>query len=332
MVKYCIKRILLAILILFGVSVLLYTLVRCMPTNVIENKFLAAMGSGGGEGLEEKLQQALAVYGLDDNSALGIIKGYFTWLGNLFKGDLGESWKYARPVEDVIFENMGVSFGIAFVALILELIIAIPLGIKCACNQYGKLDYVVTVLTMIGIAFPTFFLGNLMIKWFSVDLGWFESGGLYTTSANLSGAALVGNVLWHLILPMFVLVILNVGSLVRYTRTNTLEVLNADYIRTARAKGLPENKVVYKHVFRNTMIPLVTMLAGSLPGLFGGAMITETVFDLPGIGNIAYQAVVEGDIPFIMGYNMFIAVLTVLGVLLADLAYVAVDPRVKLEG
>ncbi len=333
MVKYCIKRILLAILILFGVSVLLYALVRSMPTNVIEQKFLAAMGSGaGGEGIEEKLQQALAMYGLDDNSIRGIFKGYFNWLGNLLQGDMGQSWKYARPVEDVIFENMGLSFGISFVALILELIIAIPLGIKCACNQYGKLDYTVTVFTMIGIAFPTFFLGNLMIKWFSVDLGWFESGGLYTATSTLTGAARFGDMLWHLVLPMFVLVVLNIGSLVRYTRTNTLEVLNADYIRTARAKGLPENRVVYKHVFRNTMIPLVTMLAGSLPGLFGGAMITETVFDLPGIGNIAYQAVLEGDIPFIMGYNMFIAVLTVLGVLLADLAYAVVDPRVKLGG
>ncbi len=330
MVKYCIKRILLAILILFGVSVILYTLVRCMPSNVIEQKFISAMGSGGGEGLEEKLQQALAVYGLDDNSVRGIFNGYFKWLGNLLQGDLGQSWKYARPVEDVIFENMGVSFGISFVALLLELIIAIPLGIKCACNQYGKLDYAVTVFTMIGIAFPTFFLGNLMIKWFSVDLGWFESKGLISTSMNLVGIERVGNILWHLVLPMFVLVILNVGSLVRYTRTNTLEVLNADYIRTARAKGLSEGKVVYKHVFRNTMIPLVTMLAGSLPGLFGGAMITETVFDLPGVGNIAYQAVLEGDIPFIMGYNMFIAILTVIGVLLADLAYAMVDPRVKL--
>ncbi len=334
MVKYCIKRILLAILILFGVSVILYTLIRCMPNNVIADKFYAAMSSGGGEGTEEKLQQALAVYGLDDNSFLGIMKGYFKWLGNIFQGDLGMSWKFARPVEDVIFENMGISFGISFVALILELIIAIPLGIKCACNQYGKLDYAVTVFTMIGIAFPTFFLGNLMIKWFSVDLGWFESSGLFSGSLAIDATAWerLGNALWHLVLPMFVLVILNVGSLVRYTRTNTLEVLNADYIRTARAKGLSESKVVYKHVFRNTMIPLVTMLAGSLPGLFGGAMITETVFDLPGIGNLAYQAMHAGDIPFIMGYNMFIAILTVLGVLLADLAYVVVDPRVKLGG
>ena len=136
--------------------------------------------------------------------------------------------------------------------------------------------------------------------------------------------------IWHLVLPMFVLVVLSIGGWMRYTRTNTLEVLNADYIRTARAKGLSENKVVYKHVFRNTMIPLVTTLAGVLPGLFGGSMITETIFDIPGIGNIAYSALREGDIPFIMGYNMFIAILTVIGILLTDIMYAVVDPRVKL--
>ncbi len=335
MVKYCIKRLLLAIFILFGVSIILYTLVRCMPANTIVDKFLAAAQQ---DVLDvDKLNKALAPMGLTYEEVLnptfgGIMKGYFIWLGNLFQGNFGQSWKYARPVQDVIFENMGLSFGLSFIALILELIIAIPLGIKCATNQYGKLDYTVTVLTMIGIAFPTFFLGNLVIKWFAVDLGWFESGGLNSSSLPTTATwfEIFGDSLWHLILPMFVLVILNIGSLVRYTRTNTLEVLNADYIRTARAKGLSERTVIYKHVFRNTMIPLVTMLAGSLPGLFGGAMITETVFNLPGIGNIAYQALIEGDIPFIMGYNMFIAVLTVIGILLADIAYAVVDPRVKL--
>ena len=130
---------------------------------------------------------------------------------------------------------------------------------------------------------------------------------------------------------MFVLTILSIGSLMRYTRTNTLEVLNADYIRTARAKGLSEGKVVYKHVFRNTLIPLVTVLASTLPMLFGGAMITETIFNIDGIGKVAYDALKEGDIPLAMCYNMFIAMLTVIGTLLADLMYAVVDPRVKLS-
>ena len=121
------------------------------------------------------------------------------------------------------------------------------------------------------------------------------------------------------------------GSLMRYTRTNTLEVLNADYIRTARAKGLSERKVIYKHAFRNTMVPLVTLLAGTLPSLFSGAMITEQMFSIEGIGLMAYDALKQGDIPFVMGYNMFLAILTVLGMLIADLMYAVVDPRVKIN-
>ena len=136
--------------------------------------------------------------------------------------------------------------------------------------------------------------------------------------------------IWHLILPICTVVILGIGSLMRYTRTNTLEVLNADYIRTARAKGLPERVVINKHAFRNTLIPLVTMLAGILPGLFGGSMILEQVFGLPGVGAMSYKALMAGDIPFVMGYNMFQAVLTVIGILFADVMYAAVDPRVKL--
>jgi peptide/nickel transport system permease protein len=260
-----------------------------------------------------------------------MLEGYWKWFSNFIRGDFGESLVKKQPVSDVIFKNMGVSFILSFVALVLELIIAIPLGVKCACNQYGKLDYAATVLTMIGISFPTFFLGSILIKFFVLDLGWFPATGLNSNLAtDASWLERVGDTLWHLVLPMFLLVILNIGSWMRYTRTNTLEVLNADYIRTARAKGLSEHSVVYKHVFRNTLIPLVTVMAGTLPSLFGGAMITETIFDIPGIGNIAYNAMLEGDIPFIMGYNMFIAILTVVGILLTDIMYAVVDPRVKL--
>lgn len=333
MVKYIIKRLLLSILILLGVSIILYFLVRLMPVSYLEQKLAASLGSAGGEiSYEQKLQEMKEYYGLADESFWGICKGYWGWLTKFVSGDFGVSFKYNQPVEDVIFKNMGVSFGISFVALILQLIIAIPLGIKCACNQYGKLDYTATVLTMIGISFPTFFLGSIVIKIFAVELGWFEVGGLRSTlPVDATGWTRFWDMMWHLVLPMFVLVVLSIGGWLRYTRTNTLEVLNADYIRTARAKGLSENSVVYKHVFRNTLIPLVTMLAGTLPSLFGGAMITETVFDIPGIGNIAYQALLAGDIPFIMGYNMFIAFLTVIGILLTDVMYAVVDPRVKLS-
>lgn len=263
---------------------------------------------------------------------VAIIKGYFGWLGNLLKGDLGMSFKYKRPVNEVIFQNMGISFAIAFIATILQFAIAIPLGIKAATHQYGVVDYSVTVLAMIGISLPTFFLAAIFIRVFAVQLGWFEVGGIASSSLPMDATFLqrLGDTLWHMVLPMAVLVILSIGSLMRYTRTNTLEALKADYVRTARAKGLSERKVIYKHVFRNTMIPLVTLMAGILPSLFGGAMITETVFSIPGIGKLAYDALLVADIPFIMGYNMFIAILTVIGTLFSDLMYAVVDPRVKL--
>lgn len=330
MLKYVLKRLLTACFILVGVSFLIYLIVRLMPTNVIESNYYATHDKT--EGNAEALKQLLARYNLDDDSFWGILKGWWIWLMNFFRGDLGVSLTNDKPVQEIIFANMGTSFAVSFVSLILELIIAIPLGIKCACNQYGKLDYAVTVFTMIGISFPSFFFAGIIIKVFAVDLGWFEAGGLSTPSLpiDISGFELFINQCWHLILPIFVLTVLSIGSMMRYTRTNTLEVLNADYIRTARAKGLSENSVVYKHVFRNTLIPLITTLAGMLPALFGGSMIVEQMFSLPGIGNTAYTMTRAGDITFIMGYDMFIAALTVIGILLTDLMYVVVDPRVKL--
>ncbi|MDE5943734.1 MAG: ABC transporter permease [Clostridia bacterium] len=331
MVKYILKRLLLAVLILFGVSVILYFIIRLMPLDYFTGKFATQMANGGMT--QEDLDRILAIYGLNDNSFLGILKGYWSWLTNFLKGNMGISFQYEREVSEVIKERMGISFSISLVSLILELFIAIPLGIKCATNQYGKFDYTVTVICMVAMAFPSFFLGNIFIKWFAVDLGWFETGGLNSSSlpTTATGIEVFGDMIWHLVLPILVMVILDIGSLMRYTRTNTLEVLNADYIRTARAKGLSEGKVVYKHVFRNSLIPLITVLASTLPMLFGGAMITETVFDIPGIGQAAYNALKVGDIPLAMGYNMFIAVLTVIGTLLADIMYAVVDPRVKLK-
>ena len=284
--------------------------------------------SSGGTTTALKTEYSVASFW---DKAGAIFGGYFTWLGNLLRGDMGTSFKYKQPVGTVIVENMGISFGIALVATILQFAIAIPLGIKAATNQYGVVDYTVTIVVMMGISLPTFFLGAIVIRIFAVDLGWFQVGGLTSTfSFGKPWYFGLADVLWHMVLPMFVLVVLSVGSLMRYTRTNTLEVLNADYIRTARAKGLSERSVIYKHAFRNTMIPLVTMMAGILPSLFGGAMITETVFAIPGIGKLAYDALIVADVPFIMGYNMFLAIMTVIGTLLCDLMYAVVDPRVKL--
>ena len=328
MTQYIIKRLLISILILFLVSFLMYGLIRLLPNDYVDQKFQSQLEQGTVS--EEDILAMKEQYGLDDNSLWGIIKGYFKWLGNALRGDLGMSFKYNAPVAEVISTYMLISFAISFIALILEFIIAIPLGVVSATHQYGISDYAVTVFAMMGISLPSFFLGSLLIKIFYVDLGWFPQGGLVSATNDLTGFAGAMDVAWHCVLPMVTLVILSIGGMMRYTRTNTLEVLNSDYIRTARAKGLSEHTVIYKHVFRNTMIPLVTTMAGILPSLFSGAMITEEIFALPGIGQMAYQALKAGDIPFIMGYNMFLAVLTIIGTLFSDIMYSIVDPRVKL--
>ena len=330
MFKYIVKRLAYALLILLGVSMIIYFLIRLMPVDFIQDK-INAINQGGATVSEETVETMYKMYGLGDNSFKGILGGYFSWLKALCRFDLGTSFVYGIPVADVIVEHMGISFGIALIATIFEFMIAIPLGITAATHQYSLRDYVVTVLVMIGISLPSFFFGNMLKDLLALKLGWFPPSGLVNATASYSGIELLIDYARHLVIPVLTIVILSIGARMRMTRTNMLEVMNSDYIRTARAKGLKESVVINKHAFRNTLIPLVTSLAGLLPSLFSGAIITEQVFDLPGIGNIALDAMNRGDIPFIMGYNMFLALLSVLGVLLADLMYAVVDPRVKLE-
>ena len=334
MVKYILKRLFISVFVLVGVSIILYTLVRMMPNDYIDLKYAQQIAEN--KISAEQVAEFKKMYGIGDKSFSGLVSGYFNWLSSLLQGDLGRSFKYEKPVAQVIGENMWISFAIAVVATILQFVISIPLGISSATHQYSVRDYAVTVLTMIGISLPVYFFAAIVIKVFSVELGWFPANGLIYANKDY-GADFAGqfekimDIIQHLVLPIFVSVILSLGGLMRYTRTNMLEVLNADYIRTARAKGLSESKVIYKHAFRNTMIPLVTLFAGILPGLFGGMMITEQVFGIEGIGRLAYLALKEGDVPFVMGYNMFLAILTVIGTLLSDIMYSIVDPRVKLR-
>ena len=330
MLKYILKRLALCVLILLGVSLIIYCLIRCMPVSFIDDK-IAQMNQGGATIPEETVESMKKLYGLEDDSFLGILKGYGSWLLSMLRFDFGTSFKYGAPVIDVIKDHMGVSFAVALIATFFEFMIAIPLGITAATHQYSIRDYVVTVIVMIGISLPSFFFGQMLKDLFAMKLEWFPPSGLIDASTDMTGIARLFDYIRHMFIPILTVVILSIGGRMRMTRTNMLEVLNSDYIRTARAKGLGEGKVIYKHAFRNTLIPLVTSLAGLLPSLFSGAIITEQVFDLPGIGNKAFQAMVAADIPFIMGYNMFLALLSVLGVLLADLMYAWVDPRVKLH-
>jgi len=329
MLKYILKRVALSIVILIGVSLIIYFLIRLMPVDFIQNKVNAMNQSNSVPA--DAVQKLYEMYGLDNSGFKGIVKGYFNWLGALAKLDLGKSFVDYAPVSEVIAKNMGISFAVALIATIFEFMIAIPLGITAATHQYSFRDYLVTVLAMIGISLPSFFFGQMLKNVFALNLGWFPSQGTLSGAGSATGLALIPDYLAHMFLPILTVVILSIGPRMRMTRTNMLEVMNSDYIRTARAKGLTETKVIYKHAFRNTLIPLVTTLAGLLPSLFSGAIITEQVFGLDGIGNIALNRMMQGDIPFIMGYNMFLAMLSVLGVLLSDIMYVLVDPRVKLD-
>lgn len=327
MVKYILKRLGISVWILLLVMFVIYALLRCLPASYVETMAIQLSQAPGAKPYEEWVAQLNAQYGLD----VGVVPGYFIQLRNLLTGNFGDSWKYTVPVWQKFTEVIGVSVAMGAIALALELLIAIPLGVVAATRQYSAADYAITTGGLLGISLPTFFFATLLKLIFSVKLGWFDLFGLVGRDHNqLTAWGQFWDMASHLVLPVVTLVVVSVGSLMRYTRTNMLEVLHADYIRTARAKGVPGLQVTLRHGFRNTLIPLVTVVGGSLPGLFAGALVTETLFGIPGIGYTSYQAMVAGDIPFSMFYLTFLAALTLLGNLLSDILYALVDPRVKL--
>ena len=328
MAKYTAKRLLYSILILFFVMLLIYILMYNMPAGYVETKARElASRPGATKSYAEWLADLNAQYGMDR----GIIGGYLTWLKSAVTGNWGDSWAWTIPVTEEFHNTVWYSFILGFVSFIFEILIAIPLGITAAKKQYSFTDYFTTVVSMICISMPTFFIATLLKYVFSVKLGWFDLSGMQGRNyMNLSDFGKFLDVAKHFVLPSITIIIISIGGLMRYTRTNMLEVLNADYIRTARAKGVPEKKVINYHAFRNTLIPLVTTLGGSLPGLFAGALITETLFAIPGIGYTSYNSMVSGDIPFSMFYLVFMAILTLLGNLISDVLYAVVDPRVRI--
>ena len=328
MLKYSLKRILYSTIILFFVMFIIYILMYNMPSGYIETKARElASRPGASKSYAEWLADLNAQYGMDQ----GVVRGYLTWLKSALSGNWGDSWAWTIPVTEEFHNTVWYSFILGLVSFILEILIAIPLGITAARKQYSFTDYFTTVVSMICISMPTFFLATILKYIFSVKLGWFDLSGMQGRNyMNLSDFGKFLDVAKHFVLPAITLTVISIGSLMRYTRTNMLEVLNADYIRTARAKGLDEHKVIYKHAFRNTLIPLVTIVGGSLPGLFSGALFTETMFSIPGIGYTSYHAMVAGDIPFSMFYLAFLAILTLVGNLIADILYAVVDPRVRI--
>ena len=276
----------------------------------------------------EWLDQLNAAYGLDKS----IPAGFMHWLGQAVRGNFGDSWAFNVPVTEKFTEVIWDSFILGAISFMFEILIAVPLGILAARKQYSRTDYAVSVFALIGISLPSFFFATILKYIFSIKLRWFELFGMVGRMYDqLSPFGKFLDRAHHLVLPIATLTIVNVGSLMRYTRTNMLEVLNSDYIRTARAKGLSEKRVINYHAFRNTLIPVVTIIGGTLPSLFSGAMITETLFQIEGIGYTSYQAMTTGDIPFSMFYLVFLAMLTLLGNLIADILYAVVDPRVRIN-
>lgn len=321
--QYIIRRVLISFIVLIGVSIMLYSLTRLMPADYVDLSTSANL-----QITEEQKEHLRELYGLDSN----IVTGYFNWVKNALKGDFGVSLYYKRPVGELIKSYAPITFTVAAIALVLQFLIAIPLGILAARRQYSKTDYAIVIFTFMGISLPTFFFASVLKYAFGpFGLNWLPVSGMLNARANYDGFTFAKFIDYaqHLALPITCFVITGVGSLLRYTRTNMLEVLNQDYIRTARAKGVPENKVIHKHAFRNTLIPIVTMIGGTLPSLFSGAAITEGLFALEGLGNMALTASYQADVPYLMGFNMFLAVLTLLGTLLSDILYAVVDPRVR---
>jgi peptide/nickel transport system permease protein len=327
MKNFIIRRIFLAIFIAFFGALIIYSVIRALPSSYVEQ--IARQRASNPTSLmsyQEWLDQLNAIYHLD----VGIIPGYFGWLGNAVRGDFGQSWHYGVPVTEKFNDVIWYSVIINIITFAVQMLISIPLGILAARKQYSTTDYAISIFALAGISLPTFFLATILKYVFSIQLGWFDLYGLtgrfHSTMTPFQQILDIG---YHMILPVITLTMLSIGGLMRYTRTNMLEVLNSDYIRTARAKGLSEKVVINKHAFRNTLIPLVSYMSYLLPSMFGGALITETLYQIPGIGYISYTAMIRGDIPFAMFYTTFLIILTQISLLVADIMYAVVDPRVR---
>lgn len=255
---------------------------------------------------------------------------YLDWLKRLVKLDMGRSFLDNRLVSLKILERLPITITINVLSLLLIIIVALPIGIVSAIRQYSLFDKTTTVFVFIGFAMPTFWLALLLMILFGIKLGWLPISGLRSLSfASFSFWGRLIDMARHLILPVFVSAFGGLAGFSRYMRSNMLEVIHQDYIRTARAKGLSERAVIYKHALRNALLPIVTILGLSVPGLIGGSVIFESIFAIPGMGRLFYESVMARDYPVIMGGLVIGAVLTLLGNLMADITYAYIDPRIR---
>lgn len=326
MLKYILRRVLHLIPVIIIISIVIFGIVELMPGDPVN----AYLGVGSGATVEQQ-QQIRAKFGLDQPAHIR----YFKWLGRTVQGDFGRSIKYRKDVKDVIGIYIWNSFYLNIVAMVFAFAIAIPVGIKSAVKKYGFFDNFWTVFSLTGVSMPSFFFALLLIYFVAVPIKWIPLNGMRTVILAVKGYpskwAEILDVLKHMLLPVTVLTISSLASLTRYVRNSVIEVINQDYIRTARSKGLKEKVVIYKHAFRNALLPIVTLLGMYIPGLFGGSILLETVFIWPGIGNILFTSIGDRDYSMLMAANIFYAMLMLAGNLLADITYALVDPRVKVE-
>lgn len=257
---------------------------------------------------------------------------FVNYIKEASQGNLGYSSTHKKPVTEVIGNYAGPTLLLALVSLTISIFIGIPAGIISAVKQHTVIDNILTVMSFIGISIPSFFFGLLLLKAFAVDIQLFPLFGLkdpLLMSDNIF--VKIKDIAWHLVLPSIVLGLNSTASFMRYTRSSMLEVIKQDYIRTARAKGLKEKTIIYRHAFRNGIIPLITLLGFWIPLLLSGAIVTESIFALPGLGKISVEAAMSRNYPLILGINSILAILTLIGSLVADILYALADPRIRYD-
>ncbi|MDE6971953.1 MAG: ABC transporter permease [Lachnospiraceae bacterium] len=315
MSKYIIKRILIAIPVLIGITIIDYA-IMCLAGSPLEML--------QGPRVSEAAVEAKAI-------ALGLDKPfyiqYFVWLGQLLQGNMGYSIKSFQSVSGMIGSHLGPTLLLMGVSLLTGLLIAVPAGIYSAVHQYSAGDYGLVTFSFLGSSIPGFFLSLLLVFVFTVKLGWLPSSGMST----LGTAGSFGDVARHMVMPVTVLAISIAGRNIRYIRSAMLEILQQDYLRTARAKGIGRFLVINKHALRNAMVPIVTVIGMEIPVLFGGAVIVEQVFSWPGLGLMTMSAISGRDYPVIMGVCLLSAVVVLAANLITDILYALVDPAIRLD-
>lgn len=322
MTAYLLRRILLLIPLMFGITLITFTVIHLAPGEPVEMQM--AMNPKVGKEARERLQK---FYGLDKPLHVQ----YLSWLKQIARLDFGRSFSSDnRPVLDKIKERLPVTLSLNIVALLIEFGLAIPIGVLAAVHRNTVLDKGITVFVFLGFAVPTFWLALLMMYLFGVKLNWLPISGLHTLGyETYSWFGQLLDLSKHLVMPILVASFGSLAGVSRYMRSAMLQVIEQDYITTARAKGLSERVVIWKHALRNALLPLITLVGFSLPGLIGGSVIFETIFSIPGMGQLFYQGVMARDYPVVMGILVIGAFLTLLGNLLADISYALADPRIR---